>query len=98
LAKAGVEKIVYCDTADNWLEKRLREASAKCGIKLLQLESPNFICSKDYLQRYFNGKRKYFLTSFYTEQRLRFNILVDKKKPLGGKWTFDTENRKKNSR
>ncbi|HAH33901.1 MAG TPA: cryptochrome/photolyase family protein, partial [Flavobacteriaceae bacterium] len=33
---------------------------------------------------------------FYKEQRKRRNILMDPEgKPTGGKWTFDTENRKK---
>lgn len=95
LAKAGVEKIVYCDTADNWLEKRLQEAASKNGITLLQLDSPNFVCTKHYLHQYFSEKNKYFLTSFYTDQRIRLNLMVENKKPLGGKWTFDTENRKK---
>ena len=33
------------------------------------------------------------MTSFYIAQRKRLGILLNKGKPEGGKWTFDTENR-----
>ena len=50
-------------------------------------ENINKFCSK-------NGK--YNHQNFYKWQRIRLNILIDKnKKPIGGKWSFDTENREK---
>jgi deoxyribodipyrimidine photolyase-related protein len=33
------------------------------------------------------------MTSFYIAQRKRLGVLLEKGKPTGGKWTFDTENR-----
>ena len=38
-------------------------------------------------------KNPYFHHSFYVWCRKRFEILVNKDKPLGNKWSFDTENR-----
>jgi deoxyribodipyrimidine photolyase-related protein len=35
------------------------------------------------------------MSSFYIEQRKRLKLLLDGAGPLGGKWSFDTENRKK---
>ncbi len=36
------------------------------------------------------------MAEFYQWQRERFNILIDDTfRPVGGKWSFDTENRKK---
>ncbi len=32
--------------------------------------------------------------TFYVQQRKRLNILVNKGKPVGGKWSFDKENQK----
>ncbi len=41
-------------------------------------------------------KRKLFFTEFYIRQRKRLGVLVDdEQKPVGGKWSFDTENRKR---
>ena len=36
------------------------------------------------------------MAGFYKEQRIRHKILVSEdNKPIGGKWSFDSENRKK---
>ena len=36
------------------------------------------------------------MANFYKKQRVDHNILVDSNnKPVGGKWSFDDENRKK---
>jgi deoxyribodipyrimidine photolyase-related protein len=95
LAAKGVTKISYCKTVDDWLESRLQSTAAQCGIELKVYENPNFICTEDYLNTYFATKKRYYLTAFYTDQRQRLGIMLDEGKPLGGKWTFDTENRLK---
>ncbi len=41
-----------------------------------------------------NGK-KLLMNEFYIQQRIRLNILVEKQKPVGGRWSFDQDNRKK---
>ena len=41
------------------------------------------------------SKPTYKMTNFYINQRKKLNILMDNGKPAGGKWTFDSENRKK---
>jgi deoxyribodipyrimidine photolyase-related protein len=48
----------------------------------------------DYLIDYFKDKKSYFQHYFYAEQRKKFNILVNNGKPVNGKWSFDSENRK----
>jgi deoxyribodipyrimidine photolyase-related protein len=46
-------------------------------------------------EKLINGK-KYNHQNFYKWQRIRLNVLIDKEnKPIGGKWSFDNENRKK---
>ncbi|RZJ42300.1 MAG: cryptochrome/photolyase family protein, partial [Chryseobacterium sp.] len=59
------------------------------------LDSPLFLNTKDDLKEYFDGKKSYHQTDFYKQQRMSRNILMKAGKPLGGKWTYDTENRKK---
>ena len=42
------------------------------------------------------GKKVFRMSSFYKKKKKKFNILLDtNKKPLGGKWSFDEENREK---
>lgn len=41
-------------------------------------------------------KSRWFFTSFYREQRIALSILLEPgNKPVGGSWSFDTENRKR---
>ena len=41
-----------------------------------------------------DGKRL-FMADFYKKMRKKLNILMSDDKPIGGKWSFDEENRKK---
>jgi deoxyribodipyrimidine photolyase-related protein len=93
----GVDHIHYIDPVDNWLQKRLTQGLHESGIQGTQLPSPMFLNSKEDLSVFFRrDKKKYHQTTFYTDQRKKRNILMDSDgKPMGGKWTFDTENRKK---
>jgi deoxyribodipyrimidine photolyase-related protein len=80
--------------ADNWLEKRIKSFGEQ--VKLIEYETPMFLNSKDELNAYFKTKKHYFQTDFYTQQRKKRQILLDSDfKPVGGKWTYDTENRLK---
>jgi deoxyribodipyrimidine photolyase-related protein len=96
LIEKGIEEIHFADVADNWLEKRIIQITKKIGIKIHEYPSPAFLNSKDELKKYFSGKKKYSQTDFYIKQRKKFGILLNKDgSPLGGKWTYDTENRLK---
>ena len=97
LKRKGITHINYIDPTDNWLQKRLDNGFRESGITATQYKSPLFLNSKEDLATFFKSdKKKYHQTTFYTEQRKKRNILIDADgKPTGGKWTFDTENRKK---
>ncbi|MFT5710185.1 MAG: deoxyribodipyrimidine photolyase-related protein [Halioglobus sp.] len=97
LKQQGVVHVNYIDPVDNWLQKRLEKGFCESGISAKQHTSPLFLNSKQDLVPFFrDDKNKYHQTTFYKEQRKKRNILMDSDgKPSGGKWTFDTENRKK---
>ena len=97
LKQQGVAHINFIDPTDNWLQKRLDKGFLENGITATQHTTPLFLNSKEDLVLFFRrDKKKYHQTTFYAEQRKKRNILMDSDcKPTGGKWTFDTENRKK---
>lgn len=87
---------IYCiDPTDNWLEKRLLKVTKGCEISFY--DNPQFLNTKTTLSKFFRSdKKSFFQTTFYKQQRKRLNILLDKdQEPVGGKWTYDTDNRKK---
>ena len=93
----GITHINYIEPTDNWLQKRIENSCEENDITSTVFDSPLFLNTKTELSLFFrNDKKKYHQTSFYTEQRKKRNILIETDgKPTGGKWTFDTENRKK---
>ena len=97
LKEQGIEHINYIDPVDNWLQKRIRKGLKETKISTTQVASPLFLNTKEDLAAFFRpDKKKYHQTTFYTDQRKKRNILMEANgKPMGGKWTFDTENRKK---
>ncbi len=97
LKSKGTPHINYIDPVDNWLQKRIEKACSNNTIERNVLDSPLFLNTKEDLQPFFRpDKKKYHQTSFYTDQRNKRHILIEPDgKPTGGKWTFDTENRKK---
>ncbi len=95
LADGEIDAIHYIDPVDDWLERNLKKAAGK--IELYRFESPMFLNTSKELSTYFRAdKKSFFQTSFYKDQRKKRQILIDSDgNPEGGKWTYDTENRKK---
>ena len=92
---SGVTQINFYDPVDNWLSKRLNTFSGH--IHLNMLETPYFINTNEDLGTFFRSdKKSFFQTTFYKQQRLKHNVLMEKDgSPRGGKWTYDVDNRKK---
>lgn len=92
----GITHISSCFPSDDWLKKRVDCAAQKNIIKIKWIEGPDFITNLEEIATFFKDKKHYHQTDFYIHQRKKMNILlVDKHTPVGGKWTYDSENRKK---
>ena len=76
------------------VDKEMVKLFTKYKVNFLD-NSPIFLNSIQDLKEYKKDKN-YTQSDFYKKQRIKFNILIDKKNnPLFGKWSFDTENRNK---
>jgi len=96
LHEQGISEIHYTEVTDNWLEKRLKTSADKYSVHLKQYNSPLFINTQKEIKIYFSGKNSFFQTQFYIHERKKRDILISPNgKPVGGKWSFDAENRKK---
>ncbi len=94
LAPTGVT--VY-DVVDDWLGRDLVSALADAGHELMPddvLESPNFLTTRRQVAEFFTGSRAR-MSSFYQWQRRRLDVLMDGDRPVGGRWSYDEDNRKK---
>jgi deoxyribodipyrimidine photolyase-related protein len=97
LAKQNIQTLYYIDPTDDWLEKRIQHTAGKKNLGLEKYPSPMFLNTKADLEEFFKPQKKRFShNDFYIRQRKKHNILIDdQKKPIGGKWSFDADNRKR---
>lgn len=94
LQKKGVKKIHLCDFSDEWLKQDLQKGTKEFGFELLFYSSPMFLTEENEFAGFFK-KKKFFMADFYKYQRKKLNILMEEEEPVGGKFSFDDENRKK---
>ena len=84
------------DPIDHTIYAEFKRYSKTAGKSLVLLDSPNFMCGCADIVEY---AEKYPIIShktFYTYFRKKFGILVEPgDKPVGGKWSYDKENRLK---
>lgn len=96
LKTKGVDSFEYIDTTDNWLEQRINKTAKAQHMEPVKNPTPMFLNSSAEIAAFFSDKKRMFQTDFYKHQRQSRNILLEAdRKPLGGKWTFDDENRLK---
>lgn len=97
LSERKINTINIYHPEDNWLYKRISNCCKKFDIQINWYDNSLFINSEKENENYFKPENKKFhQTTFYKNQRKKLEILIDKNnKPIGGKWTFDNENRKK---
>lgn len=96
LANEGFTGIRFMDTVDDWLQKRIRRSALENGLSTRIFPSPLFLNSLTDVEGFFEKRKTYFQTDFYTWQRKSRKILLQPDgRPAGGKWTFDNENRER---
>jgi len=96
LKSQNIQSFEYMDTTDCWLEQRISKACIMHGLEANKNDTEMFMNSTEEIHAYFSTKKRLFQTDFYKHQRLSRNILLENKsKPIGGKWTYDDENRLK---
>ncbi len=93
---AQTREIHLADPADDVLMRRVKRLAGRHGAKLVVHTSPNFLSPPEFLAAHIASKKKPFMAKFYEAQRKRMNVLLESDgTPVGGKWSFDTENRAK---
>lgn len=96
LVECGVHQVQIVDPCDDWLQSRLTKSLQKSKIGLEILNDPNFLTPLSEFEPFGSGRKTWYFTDFYVAQRKRMKILLDSDgRPMGGKWSFDSANRRK---
>jgi len=75
------------------LDLQLRELTAALPVPCQAADTQHFLAERQDLKEFFAGKKRFLMESFYRWMRKRYNILMDKDKPVGGQWNYDQKNR-----
>ncbi|WP_019506534.1 cryptochrome/photolyase family protein [Pleurocapsa sp. PCC 7319] len=92
LATNNITELQITTPCDRPFHNLIQSLDLNCEIKFLA--DNHFLWSKEEFITWANSRKRLLMEDFYREGRKRFNILMDGKKPLGGKWNYDKDNRK----
>lgn len=75
---------------------RLARALAAFGehLPVRQFEDNRFIAPSGFFARWAGGRRQWRMEYFYRELRRHTGLLMEQGRPVGGRWNYDTDNRK----
>ncbi|MCU0393331.1 MAG: cryptochrome/photolyase family protein [Thermoflexibacter sp.] len=90
-----IEKFEYQLPDEYRLDVQLLEFCKSLSIPYESFDSEHFLTTRLEMKHFFAGKKTYLMESFYRYMRKKHQLLMENGEPIGGKWNFDSENRKK---
>ncbi len=96
IRKYSIDTLYSYDPVDNSIAREFIQL--KDTLNIIVHDSPLFLLTADESQEFLGESTHYSMNSFYIKQRKYFDILMSKGKPVGDKYSYDQENRKKISK
>lgn len=90
----AVNRVILTEPGDFYQQSDLLELQKSLSIPLDILPDDRFLCSKEDFAKWAAHRKELRMEYFYRTMRKRYNILLNKGLPEGGKWNYDKENRK----
>ena len=91
-----ITAVHICEVIDQRLENLIQKVKKELKVSVHVHDSPGFLLNNEMVVNDFSSKKFHFMAKFYKKQRQRYGILINEEnKPIGGKWSFDEDNRKK---
>ncbi|MEL6961824.1 MAG: cryptochrome/photolyase family protein [Pseudomonadota bacterium] len=87
-------RLVITEPGEWRLQDEMEGWSKRFGLSVDILDDTRFLCSKRTFAAWAEGRKQLRMEFFYREMRKQTGLLMDGATPIGGKWNFDTENRK----
>lgn len=75
------------------LDEQLKNICDSLDIPTRAFGTEHFLSDRQFLSDFFKGKKTFLMETFYRQMRKDFDILMDGKDPVEGKWNFDADNR-----
>ena len=87
--------IRFFEIEDKPFENEIMQMISNLDIKCEVLNTPMFLDSRESFKDFVGDKKFLLQANYYKKARKEMDILIENEKPVGGKWSFDDENRRK---
>ncbi len=88
-------KVITYEIADQFFRKDLLAWGQAHGVEIEFVPNPMFLTASADWQAYRKRAKRLLMRDFYLQQRKRLGILLEPDgSPVGGKWSFDEDNRR----
>ena len=92
----AIKEIHQFELVDNFLKNRFKKLHNQKNIHWKIHKNPMFILSQHEFNEYASNRNTFLQGHFYKYMRKKLDLLIDENDmPIGGKWSYDEDNRKK---
>ncbi|QJD94890.1 cryptochrome/photolyase family protein [Mucilaginibacter robiniae] len=77
------------------LDEQLKSICQKLAIETAYADTEHFLTERFDVKNFFGDKKRYLMENFYRYMREKLHILMQGDEPVGDRWNFDADNRKK---
>ena len=92
VARHGATSVRMTEPGEHRLTEQL--AGWNPGVPVEIHEDDRFLCTHAEFARWAEGRKQLRMEFFYREMRRKTGLLMDGDEPAGGKWNYDSDNRK----
>ena len=92
IAENNISELQITTPSDRPFLQLIQSLDLDC--KVTFLPDNHFLWSRAEFATWTKSRKRLLMEDFYRAGRKRFNILMDGKQPIGGKWNYDKDNRK----
>ena len=89
-----IRRIIITHPGEYRVLQYVNEWEEKYGLPVIVMPDDRFLSNKNEFNQWANGRKQLRMEYFYREMRKKYCILMDGNNPVGGKWNYDSENRK----
>ncbi len=87
------ERLILVEPGEWRVRDLFQRAADDLDIELELREDRHFLCSHEEFERHAAGRKQLRLEYFYRELRRKHDVLMKAGKPVGGRWSYDSDNR-----
>ena len=90
----GATRVVMTEPGEWRVEAMMRSWQDRLDVPVEIRDDDRFLCSRAEFAQWAEGRKALRMEFFYRVMRRRTGWLMDGKDPVGGRWNYDTDNRK----